>query len=70
MPTNIHGCQSSTWSARQENMKGISTSMGPQPAMDLVRRSVWGMMYADDACIFSRSPQGLIKMMEITVEFC
>ena len=31
--------------------------------MDYVRRAVWGMLYADDACIASRSPQGLAKMM-------
>ena len=38
--------------------------------MDYVRRVVWGMLYADDACIVSRSPQGLAKMMEIIVEVC
>ena len=42
--------------------------MGPEPAMDYVRRAVWGMLYADDACIVSRSPQGLTKMMEAIVE--
>ena len=47
-----------------------STSMGPEPAMDYVRRAVWGMLYADDACIVSRSPQGLAKMMEVIVEVC
>ena len=33
-----------------------------------VRRTVWGMLYADDACILSRSPQGLANMMEVIVE--
>ena len=28
------------------------------------------MLYADDACIVSRSPQGLDKMMEVVVEVC
>ena len=28
------------------------------------------MLYADDACIGSRSPQGLAKMMEVIVEVC
>ena len=28
------------------------------------------MLYADDACIVSRSPQGLAEMMEVTVEVC
>ena len=41
--------------------------MGPEPAMDYVRRAVWGMLYADDACIVSRSPQGLAKMIALTV---
>ena len=36
--------------------------------MDYVRRAVRGMLYADDACIVSRSPQGLAKMMEVIVE--
>ena len=34
----------------------------------VVRRAVWGMLYADDACIVSLSPQGLAKMMEVIVE--
>ena len=47
------------------------TSMGPEPAMNYhVRRAVWGMLYADDACIVSRSPRGLAKMMEVIVEVC
>ena len=38
--------------------------------MDYVRRAVWGMRYADNACIFSRSTQGLAKMREVIVEVC
>ena len=38
--------------------------------MDYVRRAVWGTLYADDACIVSRSPQGLAEMMEVIVEVC
>ena len=52
------------------HLKEPSTSKGPEPAMDYVRRAVWGMLYADDACIVSRSPQGLAKMMEVIVEVC
>ena len=52
------------------HLKEPSTSMGPEPAMDYVRRAVWSMLYADDACIVSRSPQGLAKMMEVIVEVC
>ena len=51
------------------HLKEPSTSMGPKPAMDYVRRAVWGMLYADDACIVSRSPQGLSKMMEVIWRF-
>ena len=38
--------------------------------MEYVRRTVWGMLYADDACIVSRLPQGLAKMTEVIVEVC
>ena len=41
------------------HLKEPPTSMRPEPAMDYVRRAVWGILYADDACIVSRSPQGL-----------
>ena len=52
------------------HVKEPSASMGPEPAVDYVRRAVWGMPYADDACIVSRSPQGLAKMMEVIMEVC
>ena len=52
------------------HLKEPPTSMGPEPAMDYVRRAAWGMLYADDACIVSRSPQGLAKMMKVIVEVC
>ena len=55
-------------SAELVHLKESRTSMGLEPAMDYVRRTVWGMLYADDACIVSRSPQGLAKMMEVIVE--
>ena len=35
------------------HLKEPSPSMGPKPAMDYVRRAVWGMLFADDACIVS-----------------
>ena len=34
--------------------------------MDYVRRAEWGMLYADDACIVSRSPQGLARRVATT----
>ena len=48
-------------------LKDPSTPMRPEPAMDYVRRAVWGMLYADNACIVLRSPHGLTKM-EVIVE--
>ena len=35
------------------HLKEPPTSIGPEPAMDYVRRAVWGMLYVDDACIVS-----------------
>ena len=52
------------------HLKEPPTSMGPEPAMGYVHRVVWGMLDADDACIVSRSPQGLAKMMEVIVVVC
>ena len=49
------------------HLKEPPTLMGPEPAIHCVRRAVWGMLYADGACIVSRSPQ-LAKMMKVTVE--
>ena len=44
--------------------------MVPEPAIGYGHRAVWGLLYADDACIVSRSPQELAKMMELIVEVC
>ena len=38
------------------HLKEPSTSMGPEPALYYVRRAVWSMLYADDACLDSRPP--------------
>ena len=37
--------------ARLVDLKELSASMRPEPAIDYVRRAVWGMLHADDACI-------------------
>ena len=42
--------------------------VGPQTAMECVHRAVWGMLYADDARIGSRSPQGLKWIMATRVD--
>ena len=38
----------------------------PESPIDCVRRAVWGMLYAGDACIVSRSPRALAKVMEVS----
>ena len=44
------------------------SKVGPETALECVRRAIWGMMYADDAYIVSRSPRGLGRMMAVFVE--
>ena len=39
-----------------------------ETAMECVHRAVWRMLYADDACIVSRPPQGLERMMATLVD--
>ena len=53
--------------AKRVDLKEPPTSMGLEPAMNYVRRVVWGMLYVDDACIVSRSPEGPAKMMEVII---
>ena len=36
----------------------------------MVRRTVWGRLYADDAGVMSTSPRGLVKMMDVIVVAC
>ena len=42
--------------------------VGPKTALECVRRAIWEMLDADDACIVSRSPRGLGRMMAVFVE--
>ena len=44
------------------------SKISPETALECVRRTIWGMLYADDACIVSRLPRGLGRMMAIFVE--
>ena len=62
--------EEATFLAEVMHPKKLPTSMGPEPTMDYNRCAVWGILYADDACIVSRSPQGLAKMLEVIVEDC
>ena len=50
------------------HLKEPPTSRGPEPAMDYVRRAVWGMLYVNGACIVSRSLQRLAESMKVIVE--
>ena len=43
------------------------SKFGPETALECVRRAIWGMLYADDACIVSRSTRGLGRMMAVFV---
>ena len=38
---------------------------GKEVPLARVQRAVWGMLYADDAGIFSKSAEGLAKMMAV-----
>ena len=42
--------------------------VGPETVLECVRHVIWGVFYADDACIMSRSPRGLGRMMAVFVE--
>ena len=44
------------------------SKIGPETTLKYVRRFIWGMLYADDACIVSRSPRGLGQVMAVFVE--
>ena len=48
----------------EENAAGLSSD-----SLACVRRAVWGMLYADDAGIVSKSAEGLAKMMTVIVTF-
>ena len=50
------------------HLQGQPSGVGPETAMECVRRDHWRMLYADDACIVSWSPRGLGRMMATFVE--
>ena len=54
-----------------ENLVFLDEGSGGGPdetRLDRVQRAVWGMLYADDAGIVSRSPAELARMMTVIVE--
>ena len=44
------------------------SKVGPETALECVRRAIWGLLHADDARIGSRSTRGLGRMMAVFVE--
>ena len=44
------------------------SKVGPETALECVRRAIRGMMYANDACIVSRLSRRLGRMMAVSVE--
>ena len=45
-----------------------ASKTGHETALECVRRTIWGVLYADDTCIVSRSPRGLGRMMAVFIE--
>ena len=46
------------------------TTTEAETPLERARRAVWGMLYADDAAVVSRSPEGLARMMSVVVQVC
>ena len=47
--------------------KGEDGRPRKEGTLEMVRRAVWGMLYADDAGVVSTSPRGLARMMGVIV---
>ena len=50
--------------------KGEDARPRKEGTLKMVRRAVWGMLYADDAGVVSTSPRGLTRMMGVVVVTC
>ena len=50
--------------------KGEDGRPRKEETLEMVRRAVWGMLYADDAGVVSTSPRGLTRMMGVIVVTC
>ena len=48
-------------------LKGYDDRPREEGTLEMVRRAVWGMLYADDAGVVSTSPRGLTRMMDVIV---
>ena len=49
------------------HLKEQLSKVGPETALECARRAILGMPHADDACIVSRSPRGLERMMALFI---
>ena len=50
--------------------KGEDGRPRKEGTLEMVRRAVWGMLYADDAGMVSTSPRGFTRMMGVIVVAC
>ena len=50
--------------------KGEDGRSRKEGTLEMVRRAVWGMLYADDAGVVSTSPRGLTRMRGVIVVTC
>ena len=50
--------------------KGEDDRPREEGTLKMVRRVVWGMLYADDARVVSTSPRGLTRMIDVIVVAC
>ena len=50
--------------------KGEDGRLRKDGTLEMVRRAVWGMLYADDAGVVSTSSRGLTRMMGVIVATC
>ena len=50
--------------------KGEDGRPRKEGTLEMVRRAVWGMLYADDTGVVSTSPRGLTRMMGVIVVTC
>ena len=44
------------------------SKFGHGTALKCAQRAIWGMLYADDECIVSRSPRGLGRMVAVYIK--
>ena len=50
------------------HLQAQPSKVGPETTLECVRRAIWGVLYADDACIVSRSSRGLGPMIAVFVQ--